>query len=119
MRMEEIMRSTAGLLALWLAIGGTAFAQVQQPAQQPSAQMPLADPNSAPPDKYGKPIDPRPVTKDGSSSTPLSDDLARSQGVVHPTGEVDPGMSQPPPDPGPQSTPVIKPPPMGTGATPE
>jgi len=125
--MEEIMRFTTGLLApglaLWLAIGGTAFAQVkqplQQPAQEPSAQMPQPDPNSAPPDKYGKPIDPRPVTKDGSSSAPLSDDLARSQGVVHPTGKVDPGMSQQPPDPGPKSTPVIKPPPAGSGVTPE
>ena len=105
------MRMTAGLLALLLVTSGTAIAQVPAPTQAPQP-----DPNAAPPDKYGTPIDPRPKSIDGSQA-PLSDDLSRSGGVVHPTGSVDPGMSQAPPDPGPKSTPVIKPPP--TGATPQ
>lgn len=104
------MRMTAGLLALCLVASGTAFAQTQ-PTPQP-------DPNSAPPDKYGTPIDPRPKSTDGSSA-PLSDALSRSQGVVHPTATVDPGMSQTPPDTGPQSMPVIKPPPTDSGVAPK
>lgn len=104
------MRMTAGLLALWLAASGTAFAQTQ-PAPSPDA-------NNAPPDKFGTPIDPRPKSTDGSSA-PLSDALSRSQGVVHPTATVDPGMSQTPPDPGPKSMPVIKPPPQDTGVAPK
>jgi hypothetical protein len=105
---------TTGFLALLLVASGTAFAQVQTPAQGPQP-----DPNAAPPDKYGAPIDPRPKSTD-SSQAPLSQDLSRSDGVVHPTGSVDPGMSQTPPDPGPNSTPVIKPPPTGsTGVNPQ
>ncbi len=118
------MRMTTGLLALWLTASGTAVAQVPTPAQSPThspqaQQAPQPDPNAAPPDKYGAPIDPRPKGTDAPPA-PLSEDLSRSGGVVHPTGSVDPGMSQSPPDPGPKSTPVIKPPPAGsTGVTPE
>ena len=95
------MRMTTGLFVLWLAASGTAFAQTQ-PAPTP-------DSHNAPPDKFGTPIDPSPKSTAGSAA-PLSDELSRSQGVVHPTGSVDPGMTQTPPDPGPKSMPVIKPP---------
>jgi hypothetical protein len=98
------MRFTAGLLVLCLAASGAALAQT--PA------TPQTDPNSAPPEKFGAPIDPHPKSTDGSTA-PLSDTLSRSQGVVHPPTTVDPGMSQTPPDPGPKSTPVIKPPATG------
>ena len=94
------MRLTAGIAALCLAMSGTALAQVQV-APQP-------DPNSAPPDKIGPPLEEHPVPQTGTAE-PLSRDLSRSQGVVRPPPAIDPGMSQTPPDPGPQSTPVIKP----------
>ena len=95
------MRLTAGIVFLCLAMSGTALAQVPTPAQP--------DPNSAPPDKIGPPLEQHPVPQTGTAE-PLSKGLARSQGVVRPPATVDPGMSQTPPDPGPQSTPVIKPP---------
>jgi hypothetical protein len=52
---------------------------------------------------------------EGSSTPPgssgnLSDQLSRSGGVIKPRTDVDPGMHQPAPDPGPQSMPVIPPP---------
>jgi hypothetical protein len=46
----------------------------------------------------------------GSSTEPLSDKLDRQGGVIHPPGDVDPGMTQAPPAISPQSTPVIRPP---------
>ncbi|HEV2675619.1 MAG TPA: hypothetical protein VGV37_13830 [Aliidongia sp.] len=104
------MRWTTGILALWLAASGAAYAQTRI--------TPQPDPNSAPPDKFGAPIDPHPKSTDGSAA-PLSEELSRSQGVVHPTGSVDPGMSQTPPDPGPRSMPVIKPPAKDDGIAPK
>jgi hypothetical protein len=101
---------TAGIVFLGLAMSGTALAQVPAPVQP--------DPNSAPPDKIGPPLDQRPVPQTGTAE-PLSKDLARSQGVVHPPAAIDPGMSQTPPDPGSQSTPVIKPPAAESGAVPK
>ena len=46
----------------------------------------------------------------GSSAEPLSDKLDRSGGIIHPPGDVDPGMTQAPPAVSSQSTPVIPPP---------
>jgi hypothetical protein len=46
----------------------------------------------------------------GSSTEPLSDKLDRQGGIIHPPGDVDPGMTQAPPAIGSQSTPVIPPP---------
>jgi hypothetical protein len=46
----------------------------------------------------------------GSSSESLSHELNRSGGVIHPPANVDPGLTQPAPDLGPHSTPVIPPP---------
>jgi len=57
---------------------------------------------------------PQPVPEDpatsGSSTEPLSDKLDRQGGVIHPPGDVDPGITQAPPAIGSQSTPVIPPP---------
>ena len=50
-----------------------------------------------------------PATSD-SSTEPLSKKLDRSGGVIHPPGDVDPGMAQTPPAIGSGSTPVIRPP---------
>jgi len=108
------MRLTAGLLALGLVISGTALAQVPAPAQAPS----LPDMNNAPPDKIGPPLEQHPVPQTGSAA-PLSRELSRTDGVVHPPASIDPGMSQTPPDPGAQSMPVIKPPSPDTGVTPK
>jgi len=46
----------------------------------------------------------------GSSSESLSHELNRSGGVIHPPANVDPGLTQPAPDVGPHSMPVIPPP---------
>jgi hypothetical protein len=46
----------------------------------------------------------------GSSTEPLSNQLNRSGGVIHPPSGVDTGMTQTPPKIGPHSTPVIPPP---------
>ena len=53
----------------------------------------------------------------GSSTEPLSKQLDRSGGILHPPGNVDPGITQAPPKIGPQSTPVI-PPPGSSGESP-
>jgi hypothetical protein len=52
----------------------------------------------------------------GSSTEPLSNQLDRSGGVIHPP-DVDPGIAQSPPKIGSQSTPVI-PPPGSSGDSP-
>ena len=54
----------------------------------------------------------------GSSSEPLSHQLSRSGGVIHPPVNVDPGITQPAPHIGPHSMPVI-PPPDTPGGNPE
>jgi hypothetical protein len=46
----------------------------------------------------------------GSSSESLSHELNRTGGVIHPRANVDPGLTQPAPDIGPHSMPVIPPP---------
>ena len=46
----------------------------------------------------------------GGSTEPLSNKLDRSGGIIHPPGDVDPGMTQAPPAVSSQSTPVIPPP---------
>jgi len=109
------MRLTAGLLTLGLVLGTAALGQTTVP--------PAADPNSAPPDKIGPPLEQHPTTRDGAQTgaaePPLSRELQHSEGVVHPPSDVDPGMTQTPPNPGAGSTPVIKPPPPGSGVTPQ
>jgi hypothetical protein len=45
-----------------------------------------------------------------SSTGSLSHQLNRSGGVIHPPADIDPGVTQPAPDIGPHSMPVIPPP---------
>jgi hypothetical protein len=104
------MRLTAGLLALGLVLSGPALAQVAAPS--------LPDTNSAPPDKIGPPLDQHPVPQTGTAA-PLSKELSRTDGVVHPPSTIDPGMTQTPPNPGARSMPVIKPPTPDSGVAPK
>ncbi|HLZ64652.1 MAG TPA: hypothetical protein VKQ29_00410 [Aliidongia sp.] len=104
------MRFTASIAVLCLALAGPALAQVPVPEQP--------DPNSAPPDKIGPPLEQHTVPPTGAVE-PLSKDLSRTKGVVHPPPAIDPGMSQTPPDPGPRSMPIIKPPPTDSGVAPQ
>jgi len=104
------MRLTAGLLTLGLILSGTALAQVRAPS--------LPDTNNAPADKIGPPLGQHPMPQTGSAAT-RSKELSRTDGIVHPPSSIDPGMSQTPPDPGAQSTPVIKPPSPATGVAPK
>lgn len=104
------MRLTAGLLALGLVLAAPALAQTQAPSPP--------DSNSAPPDKIGPPLDQHPVPQTGTAA-PLSKELSRTDGVVHPSSTIDPGMTQTPPDPGARSTPVIKPPSPDSGVAPK
>lgn len=52
---------------------------------------------------------PAPNSATGGDGT-LSQKLGRSEGVIHPQTDVDPGISKPAPVPNPGSTPVIPPP---------
>jgi hypothetical protein len=83
-----------GLLGASLMGATCAAAQVQQPG--------IAAPNA--PGQV--PTDP----KSPGPNEPLSDTLSRSQGVVTPPANIDPGIHAPAPEPNPQTTPVIPPP---------
>ena len=109
------MRLTTGLLALSLVLSAPALAQVQAQPQPPV----VPDTNIAPPDKIGPPLGQQPAERQTGSAAPLSKELSRTDGVVRPPASVDPGMSQTPPDPGEQSTPVIKPPSAAQGVAPK
>jgi hypothetical protein len=75
------------------------------PAQRPE---PAPTTPTTPPEKIDPPADPR---SSGSSGVePLGERLGRSDGVIKPPTDVDPGMTTPAPDPGPRSMPVIPPP---------
>jgi len=101
---------TAGLVTLGLILGGSAPAQTPVPAQP--------NPNGTPPERIGPPLDQHPVGQTGAAD-PLPKELSRSQGVVHPPSGIDPGMTQTPPNPGANSTPVIKPPAPGGTVQPQ
>lgn len=53
------------------------------------------------------------TTTQGEQGGNLSQKLSKSNGVIHPQTNIDPGMHVPAPDPHPNSTPVI--PPSATG----
>jgi hypothetical protein len=87
----------AGLLAL-----GAQAASAQEPLpQQQAPNMPA--PQQTIPEKV-KPEEP------SSTGSTLSDKLERSNGVIRPPGNVDPGINAPAPVPNPGTTPVIPPP---------
>ena len=79
-------------------------------AQNPGPDLPGAArtaPNAAKPDG-AKPSDAK--TEEGKSGAPLSEQLSKSDGVLHPAQPaVDQEMAQDPPPTGPNSTPVITP----------
>ncbi|WP_232629630.1 hypothetical protein [Methylobacterium sp. Leaf118] len=90
--------------ALLTASAGTvAFAQdpsVPQRGQDSDLKLPA--PNDRVPEKV------RP--EGGTTGSTLSDKLQKSDGVIKPPSDVDPEIKTIPPDPSPNSTPVIPPP---------
>jgi hypothetical protein len=92
---SHVAESVAVAFAMSVLFGiSGAAAQVQQPGI--GAQ-------NAPGQGTATPEDSKP----GQS---LSDKLSRSQGVVKPPSDIDPGIHAPAPEPDPQTTPVIPPP---------
>ena len=90
----------------WLALlAGLALPLASAAAQSPGPDVPGATrtaPNGAKPDEA--------KTEEGKSGAPLSEQLSKSDGVLHPAQPaVDQDMAQPPPATGPNSTPVITP----------
>jgi hypothetical protein len=85
----------------WLALlAGLTLPLASAAAQSPGPDMPGAtgtDRNA-------------PKTEEGKTGAPLSEQLSKSDGVLHPAQPaVDQDMAQPPPPTGPNSTPVITP----------
>ena len=93
----DLKTSLVALAGLTLAVS-PALAQTTAP-QAPGSKQVI-------PEKKGEPI------QNGRSES-LSKKLSRTGGVISPSGNVDPGMKAPAPDPTPHSTPVI--PPSATG----
>jgi hypothetical protein len=91
---------------LGIASGETRPDPAQRP--EPAPQSAPGNPNAAPPEKLERSGDAREDSGDPGAS--LSDRLSRSQGTIKPPRDVDPGMAAAPPDPGPRSMPVIRPP---------
>jgi hypothetical protein len=112
MRRDKASSLRAGFIAAVL-LGGPpiAFAQTGGTLQYPppsaggDAQpyLPGAQPNKAVPNEPDEGIS-------GSSGDSLSHQLNRSGGVIRPPTNVDPGLTQPAPDVGLHSMPVIPPP---------
>ena len=95
-------KTLAAALAVLLSAAPLAAGAAEtrpDPAQrpEPAPQSAPGNPAAAPPEKVAPP-------------EPLSDQLARSGGTIKPPADIDPGMTQTPPDPGPRSMPVIPPP---------
>jgi len=93
----------SGILAFLL--GGApviAFAQAGGAVQSPP---PSAGEDKAPPTQPDEDLG-----GSGSATGSLSHRLNRSGGVIHPPANIDPGLTQPAPDIGPHSMPVIPPP---------
>jgi len=93
----------SGILAIILA--GTPVAVFAQGAG--AVQSP---PPSASGDKVAPTQPDEDLSGGGSSTGSLSHRLNRSGGVIHPPANIDPGLTQPAPDIGPHSMPVIPPP---------
>ncbi|MDB5618122.1 hypothetical protein [Tardiphaga sp.] len=93
------IKSSLLISGLWLASSGAAFAQATSPAgnctpTETRPQQGTLSPNG---------------TTTGKNAEPLSDQLAKSGGVLCPPGGVDTEMHVPTPDGG-TNTPVIPPP---------
>ena len=112
MRRDTVSCLHAGIIAGVLLCGPLiAFAQTGGAVQYPPSSVggdaqpypPGAQPKKAVPNEPDEGIS-------GSSAESLSHQLNRSGGVIHPPTDVDPGITQPAPEIGPHSTPVIPPP---------
>jgi hypothetical protein len=112
MRRDTVSCLHAGIIAGVLLCGPLiAFAQTGGAVQYPPPSVggdaqpysPGAQPKKAVPKEPDEGIS-------GSSAESLSHQLNRSGGVIHPPTDVDPGITQPAPEIGPHSTPVIPPP---------
>ena len=98
------MRMIARTLAAGTALLAASVAMAQDPSVPQRGQD--ADPKLPPP-KEQIPEKVQPESGDGRT---LSEKLDQSDGVIKPPSEVDPEIKTVPPDPGPNSMPVIKPP---------
>lgn len=112
MRREKASCLRAGVIAAILLAGTSiAFAQTSGTLQHPPPSVgtdtqpypPGAQPKKAVPNEPDQGIS-------GSSGGSLSHQLDRSGGVIHPPTNVDPGLTQPAPQVGAHSMPVIPPP---------
>ena len=95
-------RSTASAILAIACAGMLAASAASAATASPDDATPPTQPN----DEHGV----RPSEGTSAPRGDLSDQLSRSGGVIKPRTDIDPGMRQTPPDPGPQSMPVIPPP---------
>jgi hypothetical protein len=95
-----------GLAAAILTVGGgvSALAQVTAP-RDPN----MPDPKNVPPEKIA-PQSPHSTGTTSETAPSLSERLERSEGVIKPPSNVDPGITTRAPVPDPGTTPVIRPP---------
>jgi hypothetical protein len=98
------MSIKTGIAALTLGVFAIAPAMIVPAVAQTTAPGPAGSPNTIP-EKKGAPLEGR--------SDSLSNRLSKTDGVITPNSNVDPGMHVPAPDPHPNSMPVI--PPNATG----
>ncbi len=107
------MQSSLLLSGLLIAFSGVAGAQAPpSPATPPARTAPPSPERAAncapmPPASQHGPVSPEGTTT-GQRAEPLTDKLARSDGVLCPPAGVDPEIHAPPPETG--KTPVIPPP---------
>jgi hypothetical protein len=102
-----MMRTTAAILGLAVALAAP-YAAAQNPQAAPPAAAPLVAPPNAPsppPEKIAPPG--RDVHADNQT---LSDKLSQQHGTLHPPAAVDPGMAVSPSPRQQGSMPVIPPP---------
>lgn len=98
---RALLIATAALLCATAAAAQDP--SVPQKGQDSDPQLP------APKDQIPEKV--RPDAGGGSEGGPtLSEKLEKSDGVIKPPGDVDPEIKTIPPDPSPDSTPVIRPP---------
>ena len=96
-----------GLAAALLTAAGAASALAQTTQAPRDPNMP--DPKNVPPEK----IAPQEPSSTGTTASPggtLSDKLERTEGVIRPPSNIDPGIVTTAPVPNPGTTPVIRPP---------
>jgi len=81
--------------SIWFALAGAGPLYAQQPGQS----LPKTGPQ-----------DPNSTQSDTKPGEPLAKKLGRTDGVIKPPSNIDPGINAPVPNPDPNTTPVIPPP---------